>query len=83
MASTVAAAEPSDSAAAIPNRLPLEPPSREQVRLLLFGTLSAVHSNILLLHQLGYAEPNDWSRPISTGRANEVMAILTKRVEVG
>ncbi len=32
------------------------------------------------LHSLGYAEPNDWSRPISTGRANEVMAILTRRI---
>ena len=53
---------------------------REQVRHLLFGPPGAVQATILQLHQLGYAEPNDWSRPLSTGRPNEVMAILTKRV---
>ena len=58
------------------------PIPREQVRHLLFGTPTAVQGSIRLLHKLGYADPNDWSRPISTGRANEVMAILTKRVEV-
>ena len=62
---------------------PSAPIPREQVRHLLFGSPAAVQSSIRLLHKLGYAEPNDWSRPISTGRANEVMAILTKRVEVG
>ncbi|MGB7250832.1 MAG: hypothetical protein WBC73_17995 [Phormidesmis sp.] len=54
----------------------------EIVRLMLFGSLSAVQSNIRLLHKLSYAEPNDWSKPISTGKANEVMAILTRRVRV-
>ena len=62
------------------NPVPSEPYSREQVRHLLFGTLPSVQSTIRLLHKLGYAEPNDWSRPIFTGRENEVMAILTKRV---
>ena len=63
---------------------PAQPPKPdyEQVRHLLFGSLSAVQSTIQLLHKLNYAEPNDWSRPISTGRPNEVMAILTKRVRV-
>lgn len=54
----------------------------ENIRHLLFGSLSAVQSTIKLLHKLKYAEPNDWSQPISTGRPNEVMAILTKRVTV-
>ncbi|MGB7085291.1 MAG: hypothetical protein WBD47_07035 [Phormidesmis sp.] len=58
----------------------ISPIPREQVRHLLFGTPSAVRFTIALLRTLGYAEPNDWSRPISTGRPNEVMAILTKRV---
>ena len=75
-ASTDTAANTSPSAA-VPSSTPLP---REHVRHLLFGTLSTVQSTILLLHKLGYAEPNDWSRPISTGRPNEVMAILTKRV---
>ena len=34
------------------------------------------------LFKLNYAEPNDWSRPLPTGRPNEVMAILTRRVRV-
>jgi len=50
---------------------------------MLFGTLSAVQTTIRLLHKLGYAEPNDWSQPIPTGRANEVMAILTRPVITG
>ena len=92
-ASTASAAEPTapqpepsaqpsaqPSSAAPQHPLPPEPYSREQVRHLLFGTLTSVRTTIRLLHNLRYAEPNDWSRPISTGRANEVMAILTKRV---
>ncbi len=65
----------------IPSSTP--PVPREQVRHLLLGTPSAVQSTIALLHKLGYAEPNDWSRPMPTGRVNEVMAILTKRVSGG
>ncbi|MGB5915401.1 MAG: hypothetical protein WBG63_11085 [Phormidesmis sp.] len=56
------------------------PNDYETVRHMLFGSLSVVRFTIRLLHKCGYAEPNDWSQPISTGRANEVMAILTKRV---
>lgn len=64
--------------------LPSDPcPRPEHIRHMLFGTLATVQATIRLLHHLGYAEPNDWSRPISTGRANEVMAILTKRVGLG
>ncbi len=75
-ASTAQTAQPAASPAPIP---PVPP---EQVRHLLFGTLAAVQSTIRLLHSVGYAEPNDWSRPMSTGRPNEVMAILTRRVGV-
>ncbi len=67
-ASTVPAAAPSGQA--------------EPVRHLLFGRLTAVQATIKHLHKCRYAEPNDWSQPISTGRPNEVMAILTKRVSV-
>lgn len=54
----------------------------EHVRVLLLGTPGAVQNTITLLFKLNYAEPNDWSRPLATGRPNEVMAILTKRVRV-
>ena len=75
-ASTVSSASPLTLSAAAP------PIPREQVRHMLFGSPAAVQSDIRHMHKLGYAEANDWSRLISTGRANEVMAILTKKVEV-
>ena len=58
-------------------------PQYETVRHMIFGSFSAVHMTIKLLHKHRYAEPNDWSKPISTGRPNEVMVILTKKVQVG
>ncbi|MBE9070411.1 hypothetical protein IQ260_27590 [Leptolyngbya cf. ectocarpi LEGE 11479] len=61
---------------------PLPDHQYETVRHLLFGSLTAVRLTIQDLHRKRYAEPNDWSKPISTGRANEVMAILTKRVAI-
>ncbi|MGB7250988.1 MAG: hypothetical protein WBC73_18785 [Phormidesmis sp.] len=55
---------------------------RESVRHLVFGSLGAVRATIHHLHRLSYAEPNDWSPPISTNRSNEVMVILTKRIQL-
>ncbi|MBE9069494.1 hypothetical protein IQ260_22875 [Leptolyngbya cf. ectocarpi LEGE 11479] len=55
----------------------------ENVNHTLLGSLTAIRNTILLLHKLNYAEPNDWSKPLPTGRPNEMMAILTKRVRVG
>lgn len=59
---------------------PLPDYEYETVRHLLFGTLTGVRLTIQDLHKKRYAEPNDWSKPISTGSPNEVMAILTKRI---
>ena len=52
--------------------------TKEPIRHMLFGSPAGVRQVIHLLHKLGYAEANDWSRPMPTGRAGEVMAILTK-----
>ena len=69
--------------------VPTEPPAGslpeyqyEEVRLILLGTLTSVQNTIATLFKLNYAEPNDWSRLLPTGRPNEVMAILTRRVRV-
>ena len=62
---------------------PQRPPqdfSSDNVRHLLFGTPEAVKRTIHTLHSRGYADPNDWSPAISTGRCNEVMRLLIKRV---
>ena len=52
--------------------------TKEPIRHMLFGSPAGVRQVIHLLHKLGYAEPNDWSRPMPTGRPGEVMAILTR-----
>jgi hypothetical protein len=52
----------------------------EPVRHLLFGSPKTVQATIRLLYRLNYAEPNDWSPLLPTGRVDEVMSILTKRV---
>lgn len=64
---------------------PDQPPvaQAEPVRLMAFGSLKGVQTIIRQLHQLNYADPNDWSQPLPTGRPLEVMAILTKRVSIG
>ncbi|MEM6352814.1 MAG: hypothetical protein AAF766_18825 [Cyanobacteria bacterium P01_D01_bin.14] len=58
-------------------------PARPTVRLIAFGSPAAVHTTIKSLHRCRYAEPNDWSRLLPTGRVGEMMAILTKRETVG
>lgn len=54
----------------------------EPVRIMMFGSASAVRTAIKDIHKHGYADPNDWSKPIATERADEVMSILTKRVSL-
>ncbi|MEM7062313.1 MAG: hypothetical protein AAF572_04020 [Cyanobacteria bacterium P01_B01_bin.77] len=61
---------------------PLPESSYETGRHLLLGSLTFVQTTIKQLHKLNYTEPNDWSRPLPTGRPNEVMAILTKKVKI-
>ena len=75
---------------AVPTALPTVPPAPEllpehqfeTIRHMVFGTLTGVQLTIQDLHSKHYAEPNDWSKPISTGRPNEVMAILTRKIRV-
>ena len=57
-------------------------PRYEDVRHLLYGTLASIQSTIHFLHKRGYADPNDWSDPMPTGKANQWMSTLTKRVKV-
>ena len=61
---------------------PLPDHQYETVRHMVFGTPTGVRLTIQDLHKKHYAEPNDWSKPISTGRPNEVMTILTKRITI-
>lgn len=54
----------------------------EIVHHTLLGPLNAVQDTIKHLYALNYAEPDAWSRPLPTGRVNEVMAIITRRVRI-
>ncbi len=75
--------DPTQGASALPHLPdPLPESSYETGRHLLLGSLTFVQTTIKLLHKLNYTEPNDWSRPLPTGRPNEVMAILTKKVKI-
>ena len=76
---TDSAAVPPSGGASTTSQPPVPP---GQLRHLLFGTPEVVTRGISYLHHVGYAEPNDWSRLLPTGRAGEVMAILTKRIDV-
>ena len=75
---------PGASASTVPpaDSFPPSGSANEIVRHTLYGSLRAVQSTIRLLYKLNYAEPNDWSKPIPTGRHNEVMVVLTKRVRL-
>ncbi len=53
-------------------------PDREPIRHLLYGSPEAVRRTILLLHQLGYAEPGLWSRLQPTSTPGQVMSVLVR-----
>jgi len=61
---------------------PNSSPRNEPVRHLLYGSPQAIQIVIKTLHRLGYAEPNEWSRPMPTDRPGEMMCILTKTVQI-
>ncbi|MEL6138497.1 MAG: hypothetical protein AAFR42_13945 [Cyanobacteria bacterium J06628_6] len=70
-------AQPAAISQSQPQTVP--PPPGEMVRLIAFGSPAAVRATIKSLHRCRYADPNDWSRLLPTGRVGEMMAILTKR----
>jgi len=78
MASTVPAANPTTD----PATSAQPTGSFETVNHVLFGNPGAVRLTIQDLHRKHYAEPNDWSKLLPTGRPNEVMVILTRRVRL-
>lgn len=61
---------------------PSREPRSDKGRHVVYGTPPVVQSIIKTLHHLGYAEPNEWSRPMPTHRPGEVMCILTKSVRL-
>ncbi|MGB3308382.1 MAG: hypothetical protein WBG32_04280 [Nodosilinea sp.] len=76
-----------DLAAFLPGSEPQQPlidlrdrPSPDILRLLAIGSPPVVNGCVITLYRLGYARPEEWSRPLPTVNPNEVMRILTKRM---
>ena len=57
-------------------------PQREPIKHTLIGSSQVVLSTIRVLHQLRYAEVNDWSPLLPTGNPDEVMSILVRSIMV-
>ena len=50
------------------------------LKLIAVASLRAVNLCRHRLHQLGYAEPKEWSAPLPAASPGKVMRILTKRL---
>jgi hypothetical protein len=61
---------------------PTAQPGREKVLLTLTGSAFAIERVIHELYQVGFAEVREWSKPVPTGKVNEVMRVLTRYVIV-
>ncbi|MBE9140003.1 hypothetical protein IQ254_22870 [Nodosilinea sp. LEGE 07088] len=59
---------------------PATEPGREIIRILVIGPAYGVERIVHELFRLGFAEVREWSKPQPTGRANEVMRVLTRYV---
>ncbi len=57
-------------------------PSPDVLRVLAIGSPEVVNDCVMTLFRLGYARPEDWSRPLPTVNPGEVMLILTKRISL-
>lgn len=54
----------------------------ETLRVIAFGTPGVVENYIQTQYRLGYAAIYEWTRPLPTPNAGEVMRLLTKRIVI-
>lgn len=55
-------------------------PQPGKIRHALYGSLATIDRTIKILHALGYADPNDWTEPVPTGRGSEWVSVMTKHL---
>jgi hypothetical protein len=72
--------QPPNSGAQPPTGSAGPAPRREKANIAVYGSLVACDRIIKNLHILHFAEPNDWTDPLPTGRPNEWMRVLTKHL---
>lgn len=70
-----------DAQAAITTE-PTAKPGREKVVLTVRGSVHATERVIYEAYRVGFAEVGEWSKPVPTGKINEVMRVLTRYVIV-
>ncbi|HEY9879144.1 MAG TPA: hypothetical protein V6D29_11850 [Leptolyngbyaceae cyanobacterium] len=63
-----------------PTRSPKREPRREKLCHVMYGSLDVLDRGVKHLHTLGYADPNDWSDPIPSGRDNQWMVVLIRHL---
>lgn len=57
-------------------------PEREIIKHTLIGSSKAITGTIRVLHQLGYADINDWSPLVPSPNPGELMSILIRSISV-
>lgn len=57
-------------------------PEYEEIKHTLTGSQRAVTNTIRVLHQLGYADMNDWSPLLPSHNPGEVISVLIRTISV-
>ncbi len=73
---------PNDSTQATMATEPTVEPGREKVVLTVRGSVHATERVIHEAYRVGFAEVREWSKPVPTGKVNEVIRVLTRYVVV-
>ncbi|HEY9881169.1 MAG TPA: hypothetical protein V6D29_22115 [Leptolyngbyaceae cyanobacterium] len=55
-------------------------PQPDRIRVALYGSLASIERTVKILHALTYADPNDWSEPVPTGRPHEWVSVVVKHL---
>jgi hypothetical protein len=71
---------PSANTQAIMTTQPTVEPGREKVVLTVRGSVHATERVIHEAYRVGFAEVREWSKPVPTGKVNEVIRVLTRYV---
>jgi len=71
---------PNASTQATMNTDPTVEPGREKVVLTVRGSVHATERVIHEAYRVGFAEVREWSKPVPTGKVNEVIRVLTRYV---
>jgi hypothetical protein len=70
----------SESGSSIPQRLQLPPYGQSIIRVILLGDLIGVNGVIHTLAIKDFADANDWTERMPTGRMGEYITVHTKRM---